>query len=729
MKQPSLTIDLKFRNRTRLLRLILLVSLLCIIARMLYFEGFQAKAYLADAEKTWTFTEQLPAIRGTIYDRNGNKLAYTSIAYIVRADLTMMKDARKHPGNMPYAGDPQAYAEKLSPLLNVPVDELYKKLTTPNQVGVDLSQTPVNDTVKAKIDALNLPGIFYGQAQTRVYPNNTLAAHVLGYVDTSGNGQYGIEQEYDKQLSGTPGTDTYLKDAHGNPLPFTKQQLVAAKNGNDVYLTLDETIQTYVEQALDEVVKQYNPDNASVIVADPKSGQILAMGNRPTYDPNHYGDESAQTALNNNRAVNASFEPGSTFKLVPLTGALQENKINLDDTFKSGYIMVSGQRINDWWTPGWGQITFRKAVNVSSNVGFVIIGQKLGQDLMDKYMHEFGYGQPTGIDLPGEADSLLFPLNNITKLQLATESFGQGLAVTPIQQVSAVTAIANGGNVMKPFLMQKIVNPDTHQVVTTNQPVVRSKLTVDPTVLQTVRSIMEDDITNDESPTKPGYLPGYHIAGKTGTAQYPDPTTGLYYEKRYITSFIGFAPAQNPQLEIYVTVQNPRNAGDNQFGNVVATPAAREIFSKALPYIGIQPDNSDSSQTTGSQPPSTDQTKYVQAPNLVGATTADAKSQVQKAGASLQLIGSTGSITAQFPSPSVSVQSSQSIICIAGNGQEADGSIIMPDLTGLSLKDTANLLNKLGIIFQPAGEGFVAGQSILKGTKIQPGSSVQVTFK
>lgn len=711
----------KHHRRTKWIRACLMLSLTGLMARLTYIQLVESPTYIAKASKMWDQTDELKAVRGTIYDRNGFKLAYTSVAYIPYADLNQMKDAREHPAKnslidasgtnsdsslvkeVPYPGDPQKYAELLSPFLKIPETDIYKKLTPtdPKIVGVDITQTPIDEDTKKRIVALGLPGIHFRETQTRVYPNQSLASHVLGFVNQEGKGIYGIEAEYNKELSGKDGSDTYLKDANGNPLPYTKEKRIPAQNGHDVYLTIDAQIQNYAEQALDDVVKQYQPKNTSIIVADPKTGEILAMANRPTYDPNHY-NLASQTDLDNNRAVNATFEPGSTFKILTLTAGIAENKVNIDDTFQSGSITVSGRTIHDWNWTGWGRISFRKGVANSSNVGFVIMGQKVGKDLMSDYIHKFGYDELTGIDLPDEAHSILFPEKPLTDLHLATESFGQGAAVTPIQQISAVSAVANGGNVMKPFLMKKIVDADTQKVLKQNEPVVRSQV-ADPKTMQTVRGVLEDDVREDESHA--GYLPGYHVAGKTGTAQVPDGKGG-YYSDQYICSFIGFAPANDPRLEIYVTVDYPQHA--EQFGNVVATPAAKKVFSLALPYLNVQPDGQKVLQATTA---GSHQVKYVPTPDVMGMSRSAAIHAADQKGLLLQTIGSSGNVTSQWPKPGTPVLATQPLLIIFGNGRDGDGMVTLPDLTGLSLRDSADLLNQLGIQFQPKGDGYVISQN------------------
>jgi stage V sporulation protein D (sporulation-specific penicillin-binding protein) len=701
-------------RRTGKLRFVLFLLMALLILRLTYLQVFQGKALADKAEAVWQEIETIPAVRGTIYDRNGNKLAYTTVAYTVSADLNQMREAHKKD---PSKGNPEDYARQLAPLLDMPESQIYKILTSTDGVGFDLKQQ-VDEATKEKIENLKLPGIFFTRTSKRVYPNNELAAHVLGYVFDDGKQGAGIEGEYNKYLRGTDGKTTYLKDSKGNPLPYDHRQTIPAKNGNDVYLTIDETLQYFAESALDHMYQKYHPKTASIVVADPNTGEILALANRPTYNPNKF-NEYPQEVLDNNWAVNASFEPGSTFKIVTLTAALTEKKARLDETFPSGSITVMNKQIHDWNYEGWGTITFREGVVHSSNVGFVILGQRLGKKLLYDYIYKFGFDTKTGIDLPGEGDSLLFNVDKMTDLDLAVTSFGQGVSVTPMQQVSAVTAVANGGKVMRPYLLKEVREPNGGPTVFENKPLVRSEVS-NPDVMAQVRSAMEDVVKDDES--KAAYVPGYHIAGKTGTAQIPKPGGG-YYPDRYITSFIGFAPADKPKLLVYVTADYPRDAV--QFGNVVASPVAKEFFQNALPYLGIAPDSDGKKQEKNKDDQAV---SYVEVPDFTNLTKEQAEDLAKKTKLNLQVLGNDAKVTNQWPAPGSKVVSGSSEMVLLGRATGKDGTVPVPDLSGKSVRDVAEILTFLGLSFEPSGSGYAVSQDKPPGTGVPPGTKIKVTF-
>ncbi|WP_018132738.1 PASTA domain-containing penicillin-binding protein [Effusibacillus pohliae] len=717
-------VDRQVTVRAKWLRVLLLCGLSLLIVRLVYIQIFKSETWAQAAQGIWQETDKIQAVRGTIYDRNGKMLAYTTVAYDVRADLKMMQAAKqevenpkKKPGKElePWQGDPRYYAQKLAPLLKMPEEKIYQTLTQKDVVGVDLKQAVDADTAE-KIDRLGLKGIYLHKTTTRHYPNGSLAAHLLGYVTNDGKGGSGVELQYDSVLRGQDGVRKFLKDNEGNPLPYEKENVQPAVDGKDVWLTIDETIQHYAEDALDHLVSQYKPNSASIVVADPNTGEILALANRPTFNPNKFW-ESKQEVLDNNRAVNAAFEPGSTFKIVTMTAALAEKKVTLDATFNSGSITVQGKTIHDWNNIGWGTITFRQGMEHSSNVGMVILGQRLGKQMLFDYIYKFGFNQRTGVDLPGEGDSVLFNPGKMSDLDLAVSSFGQGNAVTPMQQVAAVSAVANGGSVMRPFVMKEIRDPKTGATVQEQKPHVISQVAT-PEVMATMRSVLEGIVKNDE--TKAGYIEGYHIAGKTGTAQIAKPTGG-YYSDRYICSFIGFAPADKPKVLVYVTVDSPSN--DLQFGNIVATPFAKEVFANVLPYLGMQAQQAKAAVTAPDRP-----VKYSTVPNWAGMDRKQAEQLAKANEIRLQILGSGDQISLQWPKPGSNVPAGSSAIVIAGQVKDDHGNVQVPDLTGKSMREAFEILSMLGLVPDISGSGYVIGQEQKAGSFVPAGSKIKLTL-
>lgn len=716
-------IDHQLKKRSKWIQLTLLAGMAVLIARLGYIQIFNSQSWTQAAQAIWREDDKIPAVRGTIYDRNGKELAYTTVAYDVQADRTYMDAARKEfelaknkddkdldPGK----GDPRTYAQMLAPLLNMPEQELYEKLTQKDLIGIPLKNKVDADTAK-KIENLKLKAIFLRPTTTRHYPNGTLAAHVLGFV-ANDRGAAGIELQYNDILTGKDGERKFLRDSRGNPLPYEPEQVTPAIDGKDIWLTIDETIQHYAEDALNHLVEKYKPKHASIVVADPNTGEILALANRPTFDPNKFG-QYEQSVLDNNRAVNVAFEPGSTFKIVTMTAALNEKKVNLNDTFPSGQIMVNGQRIHDWNYKGWGTITFRQGMEHSSNVGMVILGQKLGKEKLFDYIYKFGFNQKTGIDLPGEGNSVLFDPKKMSDLDLAVTSFGQGNAVTPMQQVAAVSAVANGGNVMRPFVMKEIRDPKTEATILEQKPHVISQVAT-PEVMATMRDVMVDVVNSDE--TKAGYIEGYRIAGKTGTAQILKPTGG-YEKDRNIGSFIGFAPADKPKVLVYVTVDSPNS--DIQFGNVVATPYAKEVFANVLPYLGVKPEGEKQQQSVKQAA-----AKLTTVPNWKGMKRTQAVEAAKNTQLAVQIIGTGDIISGQWPNPGVKVPVGSSVILMTGQIKDANGNVQVPDLRGKSLRESIEILSMLDLGIDPVGAGVVIGQEQKPGSIVPSGTKIKVTL-
>jgi stage V sporulation protein D (sporulation-specific penicillin-binding protein) len=711
--------DASMGKRTRLLRTILLGLLSCLMVRLGYIEVVQGHTLSKMAEENTVAETTVPAKRGTIYDRNGRVLAYTTTAYTLLAHTSAIPDK-------------QAFANALAPVLHMSSSAIVALLQKGDWMELRPGGYKVGEETLQKVKAMGLMNpdapsgqeIYAEPTLKRVYPDKSLAAHVLGFVSQDGpdgqegHGQAGIELEYDSLLAGKPGHATYFKDSNGNPLPYGYHEDVAPVPGKDIYLTIDATIQGFAQRALEEEVQKTKAGGGSVIVADPKTGEILAMASVPEYDPNAYWQADA-AVLESNPAITNPFEPGSTFKIVTLTASIANHTVDIDnDTYMSGKINVGGTWLHDWNYTGWGRINFRQATIHSSNVGFVILGQKLGHDRLYQYIDRFGFNAPTGIDLPGEGSSILFPPDDQSQLDLAETSFGQGVAVTPIQQVAAVGAIANGGELMRPYVMKKVVDPVTRQIIEQQGPhVVRN--VAPPSVMQKVNSVLKDDVASEPSPG--GLVPGYTVAGKTGTASIPLPDRPGYYQDRYKTSFISYAPADNPALEIYVTVDAPRN--DLQFGNIVAAPVAMEIYREALPYLRVSPD-----QPMPSLPQANaNVVEAMTVPDLAGLTR---NAAAQAAGADhlqIEFLGDGDKVVDQWPRAGETVPKWSVLRALLKRGDGGvETQVGMPDLLGLSMRDAVDILSLLGLNVNPVGDGFVVAQSVPPGQMVNIGQTVTV---
>ncbi|GMA49177.1 stage V sporulation protein D [Alicyclobacillus contaminans] len=686
-----------------------------VAARIIYVQQVFGPGLLAKAEQVEQVKEVVLSQRGALLDRNGHPLAYDVPAYLLDVKTDAFPDL-------------SLLASKLSPILGASTDVVLKKL----QSGAHWVQwpTPILETDKEKIQSLLKDKAIFGSShiddatftptEERVYPYGSFAANTLGFVDNNGVGKAGLEAEYNSLLSGQNGEVTYTQDNLGFPLQTTMRVTKPAVPGKNIELTIDQTIQGFVEAKMDELMKQYNPDHAAIIVTNPQTGEILGMASRPTYDPNHYATANPE-ALYSNWAVNEAFEPGSTFKMLTLAAGLATHVISLDDTFHSGSLTVAGRTIHDWNGVGWGTITFRQALEESSNVGFATVALKLGWSNLLKYMQDFGFLQPTGVDLPNEANSIVFAPASRGKVQLATSGFGQGIAVTPLQQVAAYGAIANGGKLIQPHLAKAVVDPTTGKVLKSFTPVVKNPQVVPKDVVQQVNDTLVLDVS--EGIDSVGKIPGYDVAGKTGTANVMNDKGG-YYLDRFIVSFIGYAPAENPQFEVYVTLDWPKTPESNTWGSTVATPAARDILEECLQYAHIPPKSG--TQSHSQQPPAASATKYVQTPNVTGQSPTAASNELKKLGLASDVLGNDGMITGQWPEPGVEVPvGSKMYLWAPGTG---NGSGIMPDLRGTSMREAGDILAAMGVSMTAQGDGFAVSQSIPAGQPVKRGQTVTVVF-
>ena len=431
-----------------------------------------------------------------------------------------------------------------------------------------------------QISALKYDGVYLLKEGKRYYPYGSLLSHSLGYVGIDNQGLSGLELTYDKYLTGKSGAIKYYSDAKGNRLE--KSSIYEEpQNGMDLYLTINYDIQAAVERELNNVMDKYNADGAWAIVMNPNNGEILALASKPDFNSSKYNEYTTEV-INRNHAVWATYEPGSTFKIITLAASIEENTVDLiNDTFHdSGSVNVEGARIKCWKAGGHGSQTYLQVVQNSCNPGFVSLGNKLGKTKLYKYINEFGFGQKTGIDLNGESKGILFNLDNVGPVELATTAFGQGISVTAIQQITAVSAAINGGTLYKPYIVKRIVEPNTQEIIQENKPQIVKKVIKSETS-RTVRSALETVVAYGTG--RNAYIEGYRIGGKTGTAQ--KVKNGIYLSGNYILSFIGFIPADNPQAVVYVAVDNPK--GITQYGGTVHTLLS-ENKNKPLFYKGLQ---------------------------------------------------------------------------------------------------------------------------------------------
>lgn len=617
------------RRRLVLLLLCLVTAIGALVVRLGVIQGVQSPWLTKQADDLHSRTIPVEAVRGTIYDATGQKLVYTATAPGVMAIPAQVPDK------------PQTGAT-LAKVLGISVDKVVQLLQKhESSVWITTGSMRLTAAQEATLRKLQLPGIYITDRGTRAYPDGSLAASVLGITGAYNQGLTGIENEYDGLLSGRQGYITLNTNAKGQKVPGTGEQSEPATPGSDIQLTIDTNIQQFVEREIESAVAEYHPDYVTAIVENPKTGAILAMANYPSFDPANWRDYPPAT-YNHNLAIWQTFEPGSTFKIVTLSAALQEKKVKMDDQFfDPGYYEVAGHKIRCWKAGGHGSESFLNVVENSCNPGFIALGERLGKNALFSYIKKFGFGTKTGIDLPGEGNGILFKLANVGPLELATTSFGQGVSVTPIQQVMAMGAIANGGVLMKPTVLKAVLNHETNQVIQSVQPVpVRRVISASTDAL--VRQALESVVARGSG--NKAYLPGYRVAGKTGTAQVAE--NGHYSTGHYIVSFIGMAPANNPQLVAYIAIDHPRPQQGVIFGGVIAAPIVGRILADSLSYLGVP-------QTTAGIPKKYKwgDTVNLPVPKFVGMTIGDAqRAAIQSGGMWKATISGTGKyVVAQSP--------------------------------------------------------------------------------
>lgn len=636
------------RRRLVILLIALLTAIGGLIGRLSYVQVVQSPWLKGRAEDLWSRNIPLAGTRGSILDSSGEPLAYTASAPTILAVPAQVKDK---------VGTATQIAQILQ-VQEAKILALLKKRTL--AVYLTPAGKAITEEQANRIRRLNLPGIYITEKGKRVYPYGDLAAQVLGITGSDGQGLTGIEKEYDEQLQGQTGYISFYANVKGERIPGQGEVFTPPTNGDNVQLTINLHIQQFVQREIENAVAKYHPDHVTAIVENPQTGEILAMANYPTFDPANWRDYPAST-YNHNLAIWQTFEPGSTFKVVTLSAALQEKKVNLNDKFfDPGYYEVAGHKIKCWKAGGHGSQSFLNVVENSCNPGFIALGEKLGKQSLFSYIRKFGFGAKTGIDLPGEGNGILFNINKVGPLELATTAFGQGVSVTPIQQVMAFGAVANGGKLMKPYVVEDLQDPTNGAVLARNEPkVVRQVIT--PQVASEVRGALESVVANGSG--RNAYIDGYRVGGKTGTAQVAK--NGRYESGHYIVSFIGMAPANHPQLVAYLAIDNPHPENGVVFGGVIAAPIVGQILGDSLSYLGVPKSNQGLTKKYR-----WGDTVSVTVPNFVGMSVQDAQRLAMENSAQLHTLvqGQGKYIVAQSPEGGTSVPEGSTIRLYLGDG-------------------------------------------------------------
>ncbi len=558
----------KIDSRIKLVFFIIFFLFLFIIFRVAFIQLISYEKLSLLANDLWSRDLPIEANRGLILDRNGIILADN----LTTTSLVLIPNQIK---------DKDTTSQQLSEILGVSKEEMdqhVNKVTSIERVHPEGRR--LSYEIADQISNLKLSGVYLVKEAKRYYPYKTMLSHVLGYVGIDNQGLSGLELEYDQYLTGEGGAIKYFSDAKGNKLELS-DIYVAPTSGMNLQLTIDYNIQVSLERELDNAVKAFNPDMALAVVMNPNTGEILAMSSRPTYDPNHYQNYTMEV-LSRNLPIWASYEPGSTFKISTFAAALEENLIDMDHDhfYDSGSVHIGGARIGCWKAGGHGDQTFLQVLQNSCNPGFVKLGQMLGKEKLFSYLDLFGFGKKTGIDLNGEGEGIIFPLEKVGELELVTTAFGQGVSVTPIQQVTAVSSIVNGGNLYQPYVVKRLLEPETNTIIQENDPVLVRKTISEDTSIK-MRRALESVVALGGG--KAAFIDGYRIGGKTGTAQKVE--NGKYLVGNYIMSFMAVVPANDPQAVLYIALDNPKNTA--LLSSYTTTPIARRILLDIIDALDI----------------------------------------------------------------------------------------------------------------------------------------------
>ena len=582
------------QRRLVVLLSIILIYFIALFIRLAYLQIFNSGTLVDRAESLWSRNLPSEGQRGIIYDRNHDAIVENEVAPSVIVIPKQVTDVDRT-------------SEVLAEVLEVSVEEAKRHVT--HGVSIERIQPEGRKLSLEQVQAIqeaNLDGVYLVNDVKRSYPYGNLLAQTIGFTGIDNQGITGLEYVYNDYLMGENGVWKYFSDAKGNSLPQFSDDYAPASRGLDIELTIDLHLQEILEREFDNAVAKYDPDQMIGIIMDPNTGEILAMASRPTYDPENYQDYD-QEIFNRNLPIWSTYEPGSTFKIVTFSAALEEGVMKLEDRFfDPGYAIVDGVRIRDWKAGGHGDQSMLEVIMNSCNPGFIELGQRLGKEKLFEYIRAYGFNEKTGVDMLGESQGIIFNPDNIGNVELATSSFGQGNSVTPIQLVTAVSAAVNGGNLMQPYIVKRMLHPYTNEVLYEREPSIKRRVISEETS-ETMRYALE--MVGAQGSGKGAYIDGYRVGGKTGTAQ--TAKDGAYISGEYILSFVGIAPMDDPQLVVYVAIDNPKNTV--QYGGVVAAPIARSILEEALPYIGVEPRE----EQIEKKYLWTD-TKYVTVPDFVG---------------------------------------------------------------------------------------------------------------
>ena len=729
-------------GRVRLVMLMLGAAMAVLIVRLFYLQVVQADMWKEKASSQQMYSTSITATRGNIYDRNMKTLARSVTVWTVFISPAEMKEEQR-----------ELVASGLSEILDVDYDMVYEKSLKTWRYNETIKKKVDNDTadeVTAFIQENDIRGIYLTEESMRYYPYGNLASTVLGFTGSDGSGAYGLEAYYNKALSGTDGVIASVRNAKGTAMPFSEQQIYDAEDGQSLVLTIDETVQHYLEKHLENAVQEHEVQNRAVgIVMNVKTGEILAMSTKPDFDPNEPsaiydtataealaeqleeagGDEEkldayyealgeAQLAQWRNKAISDPYEPGSVFKLITASAALETGTVTGSTPFYCpGYIEVAGNRIACWKAGGHGNIDFVGAIKGSCNPAFIMTGQALGAELFMEYLDKFGLYDVTGVDLPGEATSIMHSretMLNENMASLSSASFGQTFKVTALELMTAVNATVNGGYLMQPYVVSQVLDSDGNVISSTEPVVVRQVISEETSAL--VASYAEQVVSGEGGSGARAAVPGYRIGGKTGTSQKLDQEGD-----ETILSFYGFAPADDPEIAVLVMLDEPQK--NNQYGSVIAAPVVGNILADILPYLGFEPSYTEEELSSAD----------MATPYLINYGLQEAQSTLVQAGLEYRVVGSGTTVVGQTPGAAMPIPGGGTVVLYTEEGEKTTASV--PYVIGKTGNEANRLILNAGFNIKIEGEsleheGCVAvAQSIEAGENAEIGTVITVTFE
>ena len=623
--------------------IVMTIIIFCIVLRLGYSQFFAYQELSLKATESWQRSFPLEASRGKIYDSQ-----HVTLVDNLTTSSLIVVPSQIH--------DPIHTAYELSRILKCDEQTLLQKIQ--KKVSVERIQPEgrqLDENKAYQIDRLKLPGVYLVQDTLRYYPFQNYLAQTLGFVGIDNQGLVGLERQYDQYLSGVNGSIHYYMNAKGQNLNIYPAKYEYPTAGMDIELTIDTRVQDVVERELNNAYATYDPDSILCLAMDPRNGKILAICSKPDFDPNDYQNADSEI-YNRNLPIWKSYEPGSTFKIITFSSALNENLFDMDkDTYyDKGYEIVSGARIKSWKKGGHGLQTFREVLQNSSNPGFVEIGRRLGKERLYQYIQDFGLTKKTGVDMMGESSGIMFDYDKFNEVEQATVAFGQGISVTPIQLVRAVCACVNGGKLYQPYIVNKIYNSKTHEVISETKPKMIKQVITAQTSAK-VRDALEGVVTDGGG--KNAYIDGYRIGGKTGTAQRA--INGTYAGNGYILSFLGVAPIDDPQIVLYLAMDNPKKCV--QYGGTTAAPIARKIFMDVLPALEIPKVTKQREKAyVWTDVPAYDVENYI----------GKKKSEVQNENYGFEFLGEGEYVIDQLPRVGEQIEQGQKVKIMLGNKQD-----------------------------------------------------------